>query len=270
MATRSFSANIPPPEKMSFSGSLAENWRKFKRNFNNYSVATRLSREPDLQYQTSVLLSIIGPEAFDVYEGLQFTNDEDPDDIKLVIEKFEEFFVGETHEAYESYRFHLRKQEHSENIETYITALRRLAKNCNFGELTNRMIRDQVVVGVKDDMLREKLLADKTLTLDKCLQIGRAHETSRQQTKSISTTNASATEPQINRVTGKNKKYPFKKKKQKKQCHRCGAEPHSRPACKAITHECEKCKIVGHYPSLCRNRAVRGVTEEESNFLGSI
>ncbi|GAB1597566.1 hypothetical protein Ahia01_000033100, partial [Argonauta hians] len=198
---------------------LSENWRTFKRNFLNYSIASRLTREADTEYQTSVLLSIIGPEAFDVYEGLEFDSEDDRNDLKMVIEKFEEFFVGDTHEAYESYRFHLRKQEHSENIETYITALRRLAKNCNFGELTSRMIRDQVVVGVTDDMLREKLLADKKLTLDKCLQIGRAHETSKKQTKSISSTNASA-EPQLNRVTGK-KKYPFKKKVQKNQCYRC-------------------------------------------------
>ena len=201
---KSFSANIPVPEKMSFSGCKAENWRTFKRNFLNYSIASRLTKEPDTEYQTSVLLSIIGQDAYDVYEGLDFDSEDDRNDFHTVMDKFEEFFVGDRHEAYESYRFHLRKQEESETIETYITALRRLAKNCNFGDLTSRMIRDQVVVGVSDDQLREKLLADKTLTLDKCLQIGRAHETSKKQTKNISSTNASA-EPQLNRITGKKK-----------------------------------------------------------------
>ena len=39
------------------------------------------------------------------------------------------------HEAFESYKFHLRKQEPSENIQTYLTTLRQLAKNYNFGHL---------------------------------------------------------------------------------------------------------------------------------------
>ena len=46
--------------------------------------------------------------------------------------KLEDFFVGETHEAFESYKFHLRKQEESELIEAYVAAPRKLAKTCNF------------------------------------------------------------------------------------------------------------------------------------------
>ena len=55
--------------------------------------------------------------------------------------------MDKTYETFESYKFHLRKQEPSENIETYVAALRQLAKNCNFGQLPKRLIRDQVVVG---------------------------------------------------------------------------------------------------------------------------
>ena len=35
------------------------------------------------------------------------------------MKKLEVFFVGETDEAFESYTFHLRKEESTENIETY-------------------------------------------------------------------------------------------------------------------------------------------------------
>jgi hypothetical protein len=93
----------------------------------------------------------------------------------------QEFFVGDTHEAYESYKFHSRKQDVDESIEAYIAALRQLAKTCNYGEIEERLIRDQVVIGVKEDVLREKLLETKDLTLDKCLKIGRAFESSKTQ-----------------------------------------------------------------------------------------
>ena len=81
-------------------------------------------------------------------------------DLGKIIEKFEDFCVCETYEAHESYKFHLRRQEPSETIEAYISSLRQLAKNCNFGVLVDRMIRDQVVMGVKEDAVREKLLED--------------------------------------------------------------------------------------------------------------
>ena len=46
------------------------------------------------------------------------------------------------------------------------------------------MIRDQVVMGVKGDAVREKLPEDEKLDLAKCLELGRAYETSRQQSQS--------------------------------------------------------------------------------------
>jgi hypothetical protein len=53
----------------------------------------------------------------------------------------QEFFVGDTHEAYESYKFHSRKQDVDESIEAYIAALRQLAKTCNYGEIEERLIK---------------------------------------------------------------------------------------------------------------------------------
>ena len=87
--------------------------------------------------------------------------------------------MDETHELY---KFQLRKQDPTENIETYVAVLRQLGKNCNFGQLQT----DQFVVGVRDDCIRGKLQSDKQLTLDRCLQIGKTHENSKQQTKAIS------------------------------------------------------------------------------------
>ena len=50
MAMRQYSANIPPPEKMSLVGNVANNWLKFKRNFLNCSIASRLSKEADTDF----------------------------------------------------------------------------------------------------------------------------------------------------------------------------------------------------------------------------
>ena len=52
MAMRQYSANIPSPEKMNLVGDVANNWRTVKRNLLNYSIASRLSKEVDTEYQT--------------------------------------------------------------------------------------------------------------------------------------------------------------------------------------------------------------------------
>ena len=56
MAMRKYSANMPPPDKRSLIGNVTNNWRTFKRNFLNNSIASRLSKEADIEYQTSVCL----------------------------------------------------------------------------------------------------------------------------------------------------------------------------------------------------------------------
>ena len=63
------------------------------------------------------------------------------------------------------------------------------------------MIREQVVMGVKEDAVQKKLLEDKKLDLAKCLELGRAYETSRQQSQSMSKSDTISA--QVNRIPGK-------------------------------------------------------------------
>ena len=58
-------------------GNVANNWRKFKQNFLNYSIASRLSRKPDTTFMTLVFLATTGEEAYDIYDGLKFDSKED-------------------------------------------------------------------------------------------------------------------------------------------------------------------------------------------------
>ena len=48
-----------------------------------------------------------------------------------------------------------RVQETGESFDLFLTALRSLAKTCNFGSMQDPMIRDRVVVGVRDTALKK-------------------------------------------------------------------------------------------------------------------
>ena len=127
MAMRQYPANIPPPGKMGLVGNVANNWQTFKCNSFYYLIVSRYSKEADTEYQTSLSLATTGQDVFDIYDGLEFNN-EDKMDLEIVMKELEAFFIGETHKAFESYKFHRLKQEPTENIETYIGTLRQFAK----------------------------------------------------------------------------------------------------------------------------------------------
>ena len=98
-------------KKLILVGNVPNNWLKFKRNTLKYSFASSLSWEPNTAYQTLVFLTIIGKVAYIIYDRLKFHSEEDKIKLDIMIKTFEEFFTGATHEADESYKFHLEKHQ---------------------------------------------------------------------------------------------------------------------------------------------------------------
>ena len=72
-----------------------------------------------------------------------------------------------------------------ESIDGYVASLRSLAKTCNYGALTDNLIRDRMVVGILDKGIRKKLLQDTKLTLQSCFYICRANECTKQQLQAM-------------------------------------------------------------------------------------
>ena len=79
-----------------------------------------------------------------------------------------EFCKGVVNETYEQYLFNTRSQAANEGIDVYYAALLRITENCKFGDLEQSLVKDRIVVGVRDPALRKRLMYQK-LTLQKCL-----------------------------------------------------------------------------------------------------
>ena len=90
-------------------------------------------------------------------------SDEDSQDLDHIIQASETFCVGEVNEVFQSYNFHQRSQKECESVDAYATDLIQLARKCNFDK-EDRMIRDRLVIGLRDDVTRQKLLKQKKLT----------------------------------------------------------------------------------------------------------
>ena len=73
-------------------------------------------------------------------------------------------------------RFHTRFRRPQETVATFLSELRALEQNCNFGDTLNDMLRDRLVCGVDDDHIQCRLLSEADLTLDSALKLSLSHE----------------------------------------------------------------------------------------------
>ncbi|CAC5379298.1 unnamed protein product [Mytilus coruscus] len=176
--------NIPFPGKLDLDGNISTNWKKFKRAWDNYEIASGLSTK-DAKLCTATLLTCIDPEAMDIFDGLAFESEDDKKDITKVIEKFEAFCIGITNETFERYTFNICNHCETENTDTYVSKLRKLAKTCNYQDSIEILIRDTIVCGIRDNTARKRLLQEDKLTLNKCIDICRALESTTAKMKTM-------------------------------------------------------------------------------------
>ena len=248
---------FPPPNPMTFEGNVAENWRRWIQQFRLYLNATGLDKKPQ-QQQCSCLLTVAGPEALEIFNTFALS-DTDQTKIEVVINKFEEYCTPKKNVTYERHLFNTRAQGETEGIDAYVTELRKLARNCEFGELHDSLIRDRIVCGIRSNVVRKRLLREKDLNLERAVEICKSSEITDNQLKNIV---VDQDEREVNEVKSDSKKPPVKPKggkgkprqtKKSFNCRRCGEE-HEPKKCPAYGQICHKCKQRNHYAKVCRSK----------------
>lgn len=86
--------------------------------------------------------------------------------------------------TFERARFNRRNQSDGESIEQYIVALYTLVEDCQHGDFKEEMIRDRLVVGIKDEALSAKLQMNPNLTLEEISTSARGSSRATTATKS--------------------------------------------------------------------------------------
>ena len=95
----------------------------------------------------------------------------------------------------EHYTFRQRAQRPRESVREYITALHELVANCNFGQLSDELIRDQLIEKTNNPRVRERLLMKPdTLTLDKVITLTSRIEVAVNESLSIKNSETRATD----------------------------------------------------------------------------
>ena len=269
---------LQPPDAFNFRS--PDEWPKWKRRFEQFRSASGLATEPETR-QVSTLLYCLGEDADDVLTSTNIGED-DRKEYDSVMAKFDGFFKVRKNVIFERARFNRRCQLDGESVEQYITALYRLIESCDYGALKEEMLRDRIVVGIKDVTLSERLQMDADLTLEKAKKQVRQKEAVKQQHLELH--GATKKDPIVlDEVKGRRprgaKPSPFPNSKKgshttkKPQCKRCGKEWHAADRCPARSATCHKCHRKGHFSSQCFAKTVAAAAHElslDTAFLGTV
>ena len=120
---------ITPPKPLDTTTNTAENCKHFKQIWENYAIITNLTGQTE-QYRVLLFFHCLGPDAMKIYNGMQFANETDCRTLSKIIEKFDEFTIGEVNETYKRFIFNSWNQGQDKSIDAYITALWSLVKTC--------------------------------------------------------------------------------------------------------------------------------------------
>lgn len=293
----SISGLQPPPPFLSSPGHPVIPWEQWIQAFKNYMVASGASDLPAMR-RKAILLNCLGLEGQRIFQTL--TSEDDPrllassaagetltspgpDEFDRAIVILEDHYKSSVNVTAARHRFRRRAQAPGETAVDYVTVLRGLVGACNFGDLADDMIRDQLIEKTTSEYLRERLLLEESLTLSRALTIARQHDQATREAKELA-----RHEAQVHHVNDENtseikekhcgtctcykKQTESRRALQEQECYRCGSLDHlaNSPLCKARTHKCRKCGKIGHLEKVCKSlrkseKKVQHVAEDDKD-----
>jgi hypothetical protein len=185
----------------------------------------------------AILRHCLGPEGQRLAENVEAA------DMKTLVELLDKIFVPNQSVIGARYKFRCRDQRPGEPVQQYVQDLQQLAADCAFKDLTNEMVRDQLIEKTCVPRIRERLLMEPDdLTLQKSLRIAVQIETAMKEAKAIAGASNAAQGPQTVHVVSKQKARarPKKTHKDGEKCRRCGGQYTKEHKCPAIGKKCGK------------------------------
>ena len=269
-------APIPPVPGICFvliiDSHVTENWRLFRQKWGNYSILAQLDRQPAV-CQVALLLNAL---ALWTYNGFHFDTPEDRRTVAKILTRFDQFAVGEVNETYERFLFNRRCQNEGETFETFHAAIRTLAKTCNYcNNCVNTILRDRIVIGIRDSDTQTTLLKERNLTLLQAIDICKPAEYTAMQGRALrpdTVHRMAASRPLSRRKQRMPSSIPtptseWKERHKERECKFCGnTHPMRKDLCPAWGKKCNVCNKENHYGCKCpstHRRKVHNVVEAE-------
>ena len=174
-------------------------------------------------------------------------------------------------EVFDRYKFWQRYQSQGENIDQWVNDLRILLSTCEYGQQKESNLRDRIVFGKADIRVKERLLRESDLTVEKSLHICHAAEASKEQMKVIASDNQChemntiirSKDMSVNRrkptrcgINAETSNMSNHHSTQGGSCAYCGSK-HPPRKCPAYGVICSKCKGRNHFAKVSKGGGFR-------------
>ena len=225
-----------------------EDWPNYVERLTHFLKANSITTNEQKQ---SVFLSVIGPATYSLLRSLVAPDKPGDKSFKDLVKKLTDHFSPTPSEIVQRFKFHGRYRQQGESVAAYVAELRSLAEYCNFGGTLDDMLRDQLVWGVKNDAIQQKLLGEAKLTFKRAMELAQGLETAAQnvQTLKASTQGSDPGKSEVHKIADAGKGLT---------CHRCGKIGHIATKCRYKDTVCHKCGKKGHLKAVCRSKPKGG------------
>ena len=140
--------------------------------------------------------------------------------------------------------------------------------SCNYGAGLNDMLRNRLVVGINNDHIQRRLLAEGYLSFEKALEMALGIEAAVENTRAIRSVSIVSEEgTTVNQLSMK------RVSAENTPCYRCGVVGHTPAKCKFKESRCYNCDKFGHIAKVCRSesqtkseRSVKQITTVSSEM----
>ncbi|XP_054258618.1 uncharacterized protein LOC128983382 isoform X2 [Macrosteles quadrilineatus] len=172
-------------QNFNFEGNLAENWKHWYQKFEIYLLASNLNSENDAR-KVALLLHNLGDKCIDIFNSFNLSS-EDAKKYDVVVSKFENHFSPKKNLTVLRHKFLNRKQLPSESIDSFYTDLVNLSLACEFDSVRESLVCDVLISGLnsQNQNVRERLLREPEINLEKTLAICKAAELSKQHIREL-------------------------------------------------------------------------------------
>ncbi|KAJ8416485.1 hypothetical protein AAFF_G00357730 [Aldrovandia affinis] len=227
------------------------------------------------------MLHCVGEDALEIYNPLSIQYaDAQAKKMEEVLTAFRQYCAPRKNTVFERHQFWAYKHNEEAGIDKFVTDLRLRARDCEFGESEDLMLRDKIVFSIADHRLRERLLSTADLPLHKAIDICRAKEAATMQARAMAP-NSSIEEQLVHAVsnTGRFAKYAkpqpnsarvaLQEEWRTRACRNCG-RLHKPRQCPAYNMDCRKCGKKNHFAAVCRSNPDVALVEAEAPDVNAL
>lgn len=240
-------------------------WKTFKTKFEIFVDAVGV----DDARKSGMLLFAMGNFAIELLEPLG-VNLQTP--CVELMQKFDQHFLSKVNVNFERYLFFNTKIRPDQKFIDFIAELHNRAKDCGFENLKNSLIVTQLICGISNEVLREKLLREKDLDLAKASEMCKIFECNKAHLNVMnSRPSVSVDDGNVDMIKQDRRKFNHvsqvsNNKTIIKDCRFCGYD-HPVRMCPAFGKKCNDCGRNNHFQAKCQAKKILKTSENVDYVL---